>query len=319
MKPKETLEKFSSQLSYEEGLGVNLADYEGVVFCGMGGSAIVGDIAKSWLEHRGFNKPILSYRGYGLPNFVNGNYLLLCISYSGNTEETVSNFMSAVERGIKPICVSSGGKLREFAHENRARHIELPEGFAPRFALGFMLSKILCILGIDREEIEDAREHIQENAQLFKEKARYLADKFYGRIPLIYATPMTEAVSTRWKAEINENSKSPCYRAIIPEMHHNEVVGLSNPLMRNKFSFLLMNDPKDVERVRLRVEITLQLLKDYGVNPTLLSWEGNSYLSRTLALIYTGDWTSLYLAELYGYDPLPVKAIDNIKSALDRL
>ncbi len=319
MQAQRYLEEFYPQLEFEEGLSLNLDGHRGVIFCGMGGSAIVGDLVKSWLEHRKFDKPVFSYRGYALPSFVKDDFLVVCVSYSGNTEETLSNFLDAVKRGIRPVCLSSGGRLMELAHKHGCRHVKLPSGFAPRFALGFMLSKALCLMGIEREELEDARENLSESVELIKERAKSIALRFQNRIPLIYATPLTEAVATRWKAEINENAKSPCYRAVLPEMHHNEVVGLSNPLTRNKFAFLIMHDVKDTERVKLRVEITLRVLKEYGVNPIHLSYEGNSYLSRMLSLIHTGDWVSLYLAELYGYDPMPVRAIDSIKEMLFEL
>ncbi len=319
MSPESALEEFYAQLSFEGEHTLNLDDYKGVVLCGVGGSGIVGDIARSWLEHRGFDKPVLSYRGYGLPKFVDEQFLVICVSYSGNTEETIGNLLTAVERGIKPVCVSSGGKLEGIARERGFPFLKLPEGFAPRFALGFMLSRVLSLLGIDSYELDDARENLEENLEEIKSEAEYIADRLYGYIPVIYSTPLTEAVALRWKAEINENAETPCYTAVIPEMHHNEIVGLGNPLTRGKLTFLIMVDVKDTDRIRLRAEITKQILRDYGVNPIVLSSEGNSYISRLLRLIHLGDWTSLYLSKLYGCDPMPVRAIDHIKERLSTL
>ncbi len=310
------LENFYAQLEVDKELALDLERYDGIVVCGMGGSGVVGDIASSWAAHRGYSIPVISHKGYGLPPYVKKDYLVVCISYSGNTQETLSSFKEALAKGIRPVCISSGGRLRQVAEENDCPYVEVPEGFAPRFALGFMLSRLLSLLGIDEYEMEDARENLKESSAEVKERAFQLAQRLYGYIPVIYSTPLTAAAATRWKAEINENAKSPCYGAILPEMHHNEIVGLGNPLTREKFVFVLMEDAKDGHEIKERVKITEDILKRYGTNPIRVSAGGNSYISRLLKLIHLGDWLSLYLSEIYGYDPMPVEVIDFIKRKL---
>lgn len=318
MNAEEMLRSFPEQLSWED-IAVDLSTYRTLIFCGMGGSGIVGDIAKSWLEHRGCGAVTLSYRGYGLPSYVKGaQHLVVCVSYSGNTEETLSNFRAAMERGAKVVCVSSGGELEKLARDNGVLHLRVPQGFAPRYALGYMLSKVLALLGVDEEEMRDARENIETRYGEIKEKGEEVADRLYGYIPIIYATPMTEACAFRWKTQVNENSKTQAYFGVLPEIHHNEVVGLDNPEIRSKCSFVVMFDPKDHDRVRRRVDITVKLLKDIGVVPVTMFGEGNSYLARLLYLIHVGDWVSYYLALRYRFEPLPVKVIDWIKGELSK-
>ena len=318
MSPEEMLKSFPDQLEWEK-LDIDLSLYHTVTFCGMGGSGIVGDIAKSWLEHRGCKVPALTHRGYGLPNCVKGEEnLVVCISYSGNTEETVSNFEEAMQRQATIVCVSSGGKLEELAKSSGVLHLKVPEGFAPRFALGYMLSRVLAVLGIDREEIEDARDNLKNSYEDIKKKGEEIANKLYSYIPVIYSTPLTEVAAFRWKTQINENSKTQAYFATLPEMHHNEVMGLENAEIRSKCAFVVMFDPKDHERVRRRVDITIKLLKDFGIVPIAIGGDGNSYLARTLHLIHVGDWTSYYLAGKYGFEPLPVSTIERIKEELSK-
>ncbi|EDP75275.1 bifunctional phosphoglucose/phosphomannose isomerase [Hydrogenivirga sp. 128-5-R1-1] len=318
MSPEEMLKSFPDQLEWEK-LDIDLSLYHTVTFCGMGGSGIVGDIAKSWLEHRGCKVPALTHRGYGLPNCVKGEEnLVVCISYSGNTEETVSNFEEAMQRQATIVCVSSGGKLEELAKSSGVLHLKVPEGFAPRFALGYMLSRVLAVLGIDREEIEDARDNLKNSYEDIKNKGEEIANKLYGYIPVIYSTPLTEVAAFRWKTQINENSKTQAYFATLPEMHHNEVMGLENAEIRSKCAFVVMFDPKDHERVRRRVDITIKLLKDFGIVPIAIGGDGNSYLARTLHLIHVGDWASYYLAGKYGFEPLPVSTIERIKEELSK-
>ncbi len=316
MKAREMIEGFVDQLVYED---LHIGEMgKGIVFSGMGGSGIVGDIAKVWLEKAGYPHPVFSIRGYELPSYIDNNYIVVCTSYSGNTEETLYIFDEALKRGIKPICISSGGKLKERAISEGCMYLSIPEGWPPRYALGFMLSKILCLFGIKREEMEDIRDNLVKNRDEIHETAKTIAGRFYSYLPVIYSTMSTEVVAFRWKTQMNENGKTQCYYAVLPEMHHNEVVGLDNAEVRSKCSFLLMSDPEDHPRIRLRVKITEDVLKKLGVNPYVLEGKGNSYLSRVLYLISIGDWVSYHIAELYGFDPIPVKVIDYIKSELSK-
>jgi len=311
------VEGFHTQFEWE-GIGKDLSSYKGVVFCGMGGSGIVGSFVSKWLEHRGFKKPTFVVKGYELPPFVDREYLVFCISYSGNTEETLSNFEEAIRRGIKPLCITSNGKLMERAKEEGCEVYEVPKGYQPRFALGFMLSKLLNLLGVDKDELEDAKENLKENLESLKEKGKELASRLFGYVPVIYSTPLTAHIAERWKGQINENAKTPAYFAILPEMHHNEVMGWSNAELRSKFIYLIMFDEKDYHRVKLRVEITKNLLEEFGMVPILLKGEGNSYLARSLYLTHLADWVSISLAQLYGYDPLQTRVIDRIKEEIKK-
>ena len=315
MSPWDMLEEFPMQIRGANIESLNIEIYKGIVFSGMGGSGIVGDLAKTLLEKHNIHVPVVSLRGYSLPPYVKEGWLVFCISYSGNTEETLSVAQSALERSIKPVCISSGGRLAELAQKEHLPHFSLPEGYPPRYALGHMLSLVLSLLGI-KDTLESCSSFLKEKKEAIKEEAKKIAQSFEGYIPVVYATQLLESVAFRWKTQINENAKTLCYTAILPELHHNEVVGLDNPITRNVCSFLLMFDPEDHPRVIKRVQITEELLRDFGVVPRVIKAEGESFLQRILYLVHLGDWVSLYLSELYKYDPLPVKTIDIIKSKL---
>jgi glucose/mannose-6-phosphate isomerase len=89
-------------------------EYRQVVISGLGGSAIGGDILRSFAMPR-VDIPVIVNRDYDVPKFVNENTLFLAISYSGNTEETLSSFHKARDRGASIICITSGGKLESLA------------------------------------------------------------------------------------------------------------------------------------------------------------------------------------------------------------
>lgn len=315
MNPWVMLEEFPMQIRGVNIESLNIEIYKGIAFSGMGGSGIVGDLAKTLLEKHNIHVPVVSLRGYSLPPYVKEGWLVFCISYSGNTEETLSVAQSALERNIKPVCISSGGRLAELAQKEHLPHFSLPEGYPPRYALGHMLSLVLSLLGI-KDTLESCSSFLKEKKEAIKEEAKKIAHYFEGYIPVVYATQLLESVAFRWKTQINENAKTLCYTAVLPELHHNEVVGLDNPITRNVCSFLLMFDPEDHPRVIKRVQITEELLRDFGVVPRVIKAEGESFLQRILYLVHLGDWVSLYLSELYKYDPLPVKTIDIIKSKL---
>ncbi|PMP93373.1 MAG: bifunctional phosphoglucose/phosphomannose isomerase, partial [Hydrogenobaculum sp.] len=185
----------------------------------------------------------------------------------------------------------------------------------PRYALGFMLNACLWLFGKE-EEILDLKEDLKASSSHYEEISKDIAKGLFGYVPIIYGTPLTEAAAYRFKTQINENSKTPAYNAYIPEMHHNEVVGYTNPDINQYLRFVIVADKKEHPRVSLRVNMTIDILKDKGFNPILISEEGNSYISRLLKNIYIGDFASYHLANMYGYDPLPVDIITYVKKRL---
>ncbi|MFN7065777.1 MAG: bifunctional phosphoglucose/phosphomannose isomerase [Aquificaceae bacterium] len=287
-------------------------DHDGFVFSGMGGSGIVGDFMRLFLK---VDKPILSIKGYELPSFVKKSWLLVCTSYSGNTEETISILEESLRRGLEPLCVSSGGALQEISKERGLLHLPLPHGYPPRYALGFMFSTLLSLFGMGGE-VEKIREHLKEHKEEIKSEAKSIAKNLFGYLPVVYGTPLTESVAFRWKTQINENSKTLCYNAFLPEMHHNEVVGLDNPSIRSLCHFILLKDAEDHPRIARRVTITEEVFKELGIVLKLLQGKGSTLIERLMYLTYLGDWVSFYLAELYQQDPVPVKVIDYIKKNL---
>lgn len=306
------LEEFPSQFSAVECQTLNPEDYKGIVFSGMGGSGIVGDFMRLFLKP---SVPVLSVRGYDLPSFVDRDWLLVCTSYSGNTEETISTLQEGLRKGARAVCISSGGRLMEMAKRENLPHLPIPQGYPPRYALGFMLSTLMCLFGMSAE-VENIKANLESNKEKIKTKAQEVAKSMFTYLPIVYGTPLTETVAFRWKTQINENAKTLCYNAFLPEMHHNEVVGLDNPHIRNLCAFVLLYDPEDHTRNIKRVEITQHIFKELGIVLKVLVGEGNSLIERLLYLTYLGDWLSLYLADLYGQDPIPVRVIDFIKKSL---
>jgi len=301
-----------------------------VVVTGLGGSAIGGDLLRTYAAGK-VPVPIVVNRDYVLPEFVGPDTLVFAVSYSGNTEETLSAYTEALSRGASVIAITTGGKLGEMAHRDNISVVNVPGGIAPRAANGFLFVstlKVLHRLGLlpDLTDeiaemvdlLDDMRQKLGPETAVEENPAKQIALKLYNKIPVIWGTAgNTEVVAQRWKGQINENAKSPAYWNVLPELNHNEIVGLQFPAeILKKIHVIILRDSEDHPRVQKRIEITKELIKDAVDGCTEVWSSGEGFLARLYSLIYTGDFASVYLAALYGADPGPVKVIDFLKQEL---
>jgi glucose/mannose-6-phosphate isomerase len=302
-----------------------------LVIAGMGGSAISGDIASVVLRSKA-DFPVFVNRNYGCPKFVGAGTLFIAVSYSGNTEETLSGFKEALKRGATIISVSSGGELKELSKKNGIPFVEIPKGLPPRSALGYLLSALLSLL--QRAGVGTFKEDMDETIKLLKQLSKKygvscaarendvkkMAIRLHGLTPVILASDGTTFASgLRWKTQLNENSKVTAVLSVFPELDHNDIVNFSfiKP-GEHKFSFVALRDEGDPERMKKRIEITKSLISG-NVGGIAEVWShGESVLARTMSLIYYGDHLSVYLALLSGIDPTPVEIIEKLKKELSR-
>jgi len=296
---------------------------EKIVFSGMGGSAIPGDIIESYLYDTELQ--LKTVRGYHLPGSVDKKTLVFSISYSGDTEETLSSYEEAKRRGAKIIAISSGGELEERARRDGILHLKIEKGLPPRFALGYLFglpAKIIC-----ESFLPDKVEEIISLPQFLKKKVsemedlesgpRELAEKFYLRIPLIYSSPLLEPVAYRWCTQINENSKAFAHFAYLPELNHNELSGLKNPEEKlESFWIVFLKRKKEDKRIERRIEGTQELVKDSVLGISHVVAEGENLIQEIFFLVLYGDYLSYFLAQAYIEDPLSIPRIDELKRRL---
>ncbi len=303
-----------------------------IVVCGMGGSAISGDLVRDLLIDR-IKLPVIVNRSYGVPAFVGPETLLFALSYSGNTEETLSAAKQALDQGAKIICVTSGGKLRQFAESNDLPVYLIPAGYQPRAALPFLLIPILrsleelgLISGLPGE-LEETHGLLRKltaeysvEKQVRSNPAKHLARKLLDKTPLILgSTGTTEAAGLRFKTQLNENSKVTALLNVFPELNHNEIVNLyAHKREAAAYSLVLLRDDGDNERIKKRIEITKSLLTNQLGGVTEVATQGKTALARVMSLIILGDFASVYLAVLRGVDPTDVSVISKLKKELAR-
>ncbi|MCL4459095.1 MAG: bifunctional phosphoglucose/phosphomannose isomerase [Chloroflexi bacterium] len=302
---------------------------DNAVILGMGGSAIGGDLVRSLLADEA-RIPVIVCREYHVPSFVGPNTLVIGSSYSGNTEETLSAFQEAVAKGAKAVAVCTGGKLRDWAEKEAIPVLCFDYQAQPRAALGYSITLLLGLfqgLGLCSDKTVDVKETIEIleempielGPELAEEenKAKQLAKSIYGRLPVVYGGGILSEVARRWKTQFNENSKAwSCYEAF-PELNHNAVVGYEFPQQLASYILVILLDSDGLPpRLRLRYKVTQQIMDKYNIQHRLVKALGKSSFAQMMSALYFGDFTSYYLAILYGVDPTPVSVIGYLKEQL---
>ena len=311
---------------------LNVRGIQNIVIAGMGGSAIGGDLLRSYLADK-IRAPIFVNRHYSLPEFVGQNSLVFVSSYSGNTEETVAAHREATKRRAKIICISSGGETASLAKRYRQPVVRIPGGYPPRAALGYSFFPMLIILNRLRLA-KVAQSACRETVRLLSVLSeRYgdvnsvnnfaldLANRLKERLPIVYcSTERFDSVNLRWRGQLAENAKVLAFGNVIPEMNHNELVGwrVLKDLMKN-IAVVILRDKHDHRCVQKRMDITKNIIGEFSACVTEVQSEGRSVLARMFSLVYLGDWVSFYLAVLNGVDPTPVKVIDYLKAQLAKV
>jgi glucose/mannose-6-phosphate isomerase len=299
----------------------------GLVVAGMGGSAIGGDLACAALGDHA-SRPIFVTRAYGLPPWTTPETTVLCASYSGNTEETLACYESAAALGAQRVVVTAGGRLAELARADRVPVIPLPGGFQPRVAVAYMTVAALEVAALCgagprlTSEIDVAASHTE---QLVAEwgpdapedsLAKQIARGLLGSAPVVAGAGLTAPIAYRWKTQVNENAKLPCFAHELPELDHNELVGWEGAPDVGRFAAVFLDDCDAHPRVKARMELTKKLIADSATACFHVETRGQTTMERVISLVLLGDLMSLYLAVLRGVDPGPVKVLEQLKSEL---
>ncbi|WGI17078.1 bifunctional phosphoglucose/phosphomannose isomerase [Methanonatronarchaeum sp. AMET-Sl] len=308
-------------------LEVDLSNTKNIIVTGMGGSAIGGYMLKQLLRDIS-PIPIHINRDYDLPKFVDKETLLLTVSYSGNTKETLSSFKDGLKKGCKILCITSNGKLNKMAQKNKIKSYQPPKGLQPRAAFPYLFLPLLKTLQnsglIEKNKIDDTINTLNQIKQknkpenpIKKNTAKKIAKNLNNSIPVIYGYRNMEPVAYRWKCQINENSKKFSVFNRFPELNHNEVVGWSDPNTKNMSVCIIreQNEPKKANKLIKATKNTFSNAKQINE----ITAPGETPLTRMLTGVYIGDYVSIYLATLNKVNPTPVKPITQIKNNLKKM
>jgi len=318
----------------------------------MGGSGIAGDVLAA-VAGSACPVPVLSHRGHGLPTWVGAADLVMAVSCSGATEETLSALEEAVRRGCRLLVVGAAGSpIEALAARGRALFVPVSQGRQPRASV-FALSTPLVVAGDALGLYSCSPEEVEATAVLLEQLAgrnqpaaetvlnpsKTLALSLAGNLPMVWgSSPLTGVAAYRFACQLNENSKSPAVWGVLPEAGHNQVVALDGPFAgsrgsgddlfrdrvedeveeRTRLHLVLLRDTEEHPAVARRAVVARDLARSRGVEVSELIAEGSSSFQRLASVITMGDWASTYLALLQGQDPTPVDAITELKAAVGR-
>ncbi|HII40254.1 MAG TPA: bifunctional phosphoglucose/phosphomannose isomerase [Thermoplasmata archaeon] len=329
---RDIIGSFPEQLAdgIRRGLGMpsDLANATRVFIVGMGGSGIAGEVFAAWVANRS-RIPIHPIHDYRLPSYAKPGDLVIAVSYSGNTEETLAATAQGIKLGCRLVAVTSGGALAKLAQEAGAPLVEVPAGLPPRGAFGHLFG-ILPSLGAEwvygdlRGELEratvhlrDLRDHLRPQSPLKRNRAKLIATRLKGTTPIVYGAPPFDAIAKRWQTQLNENAKMLAFSSTLPEADHNEIIGWASDASARRFRAVILRDADETPEMHRRLDATAALFGRHA-KVELVHDEDDQLLGRMLGTLFLGDFVSLYLAALRRVDPLPVEPIRELKERLKK-
>jgi glucose/mannose-6-phosphate isomerase len=322
-----------------------------VVVCGMGGSGIAGDVLAA-VVGPGSPIPILTHRGYGLPGWVGAADLVVAVSCSGSTEETLSALEEAVRRGCRLLVVGAADSpVQDLGARGRAVFVPVTQGRQPRatvWALSTPLVVAADALGLveageavieaTADQLEQVALRCRIDADHFANPAKQLALELTGTLPNVWGTsPLAGIASYRFACQLNENAKTPAVWGVLPEANHNQVVAFDGPFAgsaslsgddffrdrlddapaeRTRLRLVLLRDTDEHPQVARRASVSQELAEERGIGVSVIDAAGSSSFERLASLVALGDWATTYLALLEGRDPTPVDAISALKDRI---
>jgi len=286
-----------------------------IIIAGMGGSALPGELLKLLLPSR----TIMIHRNYELPREANAkNTLVIAVSYSGNTEETIDAFQTARKQKNQVAVVTTGGKLLRLAKSSRIPYIQLTDSrVQPRMALGFML-KALTVMLREKKLTRDLTK-IELKSKKLEGRGRKLARMLIRHVPIVYTSGKNAVLALMWKIKFNETGKIPAFWNVLPELNHNEMTGYdSNQKTRDlsqNFSFLFLADKRDDPRIQKRMRVLERILKSKRLSMSIIPFDGGSFES-LFATILLGDWTAYSIAKQSNANPNAVPLVERFKKLM---
>lgn len=289
---------------------------------GMGGSALSAGLVSLMRSRQKKGFPWHVVRDYSPPHDTEAGALVIALSYSGNTEETLAALSLAAPGAAAVVTASSGGKLAQVAASHGFCHIRVPdkpEGFQPRFALPFMFGVTKTLL--ERAGLLTCEESLGDLAawlegQNFEGLGQELGEFVGHRLPAVYSSTDYEAgVARTWRIKFNENAKTGCLWGAVPEMNHNEMMAFG-PASAGQYAVVLLRDPDDDIRVQRRFEVLEKLLVRDGHAVRLVEMRGRTVLEKALGSLVLADWVTYHVARIRGLDAVAIPAIQDFKKML---
>ena len=297
-------------------------DCDNIVLCGMGGSAISGNVVADYCMKR-TRKPIVAIMNTCLPKWVNRRTLVIISSYSGNTLETLESYRQILDVGCKRVVITSGGILEKLAKKNNDPLIMLPDNLHPRHSIGYMIGYIFGVIrtalsmGPQTDIIEsiDSLRAFRDELEDKNGIAMKLARRYIDSIPVVCSYSKMQSVIFRWKTQFNENSKYVAFCSTITEFVYSDLNGWLNG-RRPNYSLTVIIDNESSITDNVYVGNLIRYLDDHRVKYELVTLDGKSDVDNFFRALMLGDYISMYMAEIQGVDPSGVPPITLLKTKL---
>ncbi|MCD6577735.1 MAG: bifunctional phosphoglucose/phosphomannose isomerase [Anaerolineaceae bacterium] len=304
--------------------------FDRIIIAGMGGSAIGADLLVAY-AFPDLQTPTFILRDYQLPGWAAGkNCLVICSSHSGNTEETNSVLLQAIERNCTVVVITTGGKLLSTASDNGIVAWKFEHAGQPRAAVGFSFGLLLrlftrlTIISTQDEAIEAAvgtmnelKKEIDANVPVINNPAKRIAEQLADFHASIFGAEYLRPVARRWKTQINELAKCWAQYEFMPEADHNTLAGVLQPadILPKVFTVFLESNHYH-PRNKKRMDLTLSEFAAAGLSAEQIDFSADDRLAEMWKAILFGDYVSYYLAMMYEIDPTPVEAIESLKKQM---
>ncbi|MBI2552549.1 bifunctional phosphoglucose/phosphomannose isomerase [Candidatus Uhrbacteria bacterium] len=303
--------QFKFRLKIEGG---KVKKYKKFLVCGMGGSGQPPQVLNSIAPEL----DIVVHKDYGLPAGDLRKTLVIAMSYSGETEETISALEEAKEKGLPAAVVATGGTLIARAKQYGFPYVQIPNtGIQPRTATGLLYCALLKLM--KQNELLRACRDLAKTLGRSDEEARgkELARTLQGTVPLIYASSRNFPLAYMWKIKFNETGKIPAFYNVFPELNHNEMTAFdikdATRGLSEKFHFIFLTDSTDLQKNQTRMDVTTKLYQDRGLRVSTIMLSGENRQARVFSALILGDWTAFYTAQLYGLEAEQVPMVEEFK------
>jgi glucose/mannose-6-phosphate isomerase len=218
--------------------------------------------------------PFVINKDYDLPEWVGEKTLVICSSYSGNTEETLSSLDQAIQKKAQVVIIAHGGKLLERAESEELPFMQIPACPQPRASVFYMYKAVLEIFVAEGLLQQDAVNELTDIVKNLDDacagwastiptkdnEAKQLAEQMLGKTPIIYGGALTYPAAYKWKISVNENAKNTAWCGRFPEFNHNEFIGWSSHPVEKPFAVIDLISSFEHKRILERFEVTDRLL-----------------------------------------------------------
>ena len=306
-------------LEYRYGKDIECSN---IVLCGMGGSAISGNVVADYcLKHSRI--PVITVMNCCLPNWVGKDSLVVISSYSGNTLETLNAYRQALAAGCKRIVITAGGILEKAARKNSDPLVMLPDNLHPRHSIGYMIGYIYGIIrsagAVDEpgdilsltNSLKDYRDSLEKEGN----DAERIARQFIDHIPVICSYSRIQSVVFRWKTQFNENSKYVAFCGTLSDFAYSDMKGWINGRRPNYKLTLIADDDNSLTN-DVYLSKMIGYLNDHDVKYGCITLGGRNEVENMFRALMLGDYVSMYMAEIQDIDPSSVPPITLLKTKL---